>query len=69
MDIFDTLRVSNEMQEIYADSNPTLLISSWNFQGMPMQRNIRFVVTISITLLINTEITHKKRALVKLVRA
>ncbi len=56
----DALRVSEEMKEIYADSNPMLLIPGWDFQGAPMGLDIRRVVETGITPLINTGIAHKK---------
>lgn len=56
----DALRISDEMQEIYADSNPMLLIPGWDFQGAPMGLDIRRVVETGITPVINTGIAHKE---------
>lgn len=56
----DALRVSDEMQEVYVDSNPLLLIPGWDFQGSPMGLDIRRVVDTGITPLINTGIAHRK---------
>lgn len=55
----DAVRVSDEMQEIYVDSNPMLLIPGWDFQGAPMGLDVRRVVETGITPLINTGIAHK----------
>ena len=55
----DALRISNEMQEIYVDNNPLLLIPSWDFRGAPLGLDIRKVVETGITPLINTGIAHK----------
>ncbi len=56
----DALRISDEMLEIYADSNPMLLIPGWDFQGAPMGLDIRRVVETGITPVINTGIAHKE---------
>ncbi len=55
----DALRVSDEMQEIYLDSNPMLLIPGWDFQGAPLGLDVRRVVETGITPLINTGIAHR----------
>ena len=57
--VADATRVSDEMQEIYMDSNPLLLIPGWDFQGAPMGLDIRRVVETGITPLINTGIAHR----------
>ena len=56
----DALRISEEMQEIYCDSNPMFLIPGWDFQGSPVGLDLRKVVDTGITPLINTGIAHKK---------
>lgn len=56
----DAIRVSEEMQEIYLESNPMLQIPGWDFQGAPLGLDIRKVVETGITPLINTGIAHRK---------
>ena len=56
----DALEVSEEMREIYLDSNPAMPIPTWDFQGACIGLDIRRVVETGITPLINTSIAHRE---------
>ena len=55
----DALRTSNEMAEITIDHNPNFIVPTWNFQGICLGIDARFVVEKGITPVINTGIAHK----------
>jgi hypothetical protein len=55
----DALEVSEEMREIYIDSNPMFQIPTWDFQGACLGLDVRRVVETGITPLINTGIAHR----------
>ena len=59
-DFSDALAISEEMREIYVDTNPMLLIPTWNFQGASLGLDVRRVVETGITPVINTGIAHRK---------
>ncbi|MEI7612615.1 MAG: DUF1116 domain-containing protein [Betaproteobacteria bacterium] len=59
----DALEISEEMREIYVDTNPLLQIPNWNFQGACLGLDVRLVVETGITPLINTGIAHRKAGL------
>lgn len=56
----DALEVSEEMREIYLESNMALQIPTWDFQGACVGLDIRRVVETGITPLINTGIAHRE---------
>jgi hypothetical protein len=56
----DALDVSEEMREIYIDTNPMFQIPTWDFQPACLGLDVRRVVETSITPLINTGIAHRK---------
>ncbi len=56
----DALEISEEMREIYIDSNPMLSIPTWDFQGACLGLDVRRVVETGITPVINTGIAHRK---------
>jgi hypothetical protein len=58
-DFADALEISEDLREIYVDTNPMFLIPTWNFQGASMGLDIRRVVETGITPLINTGIAHR----------
>jgi hypothetical protein len=55
----DALEVSEEMREIYVDSNPMFQIPTWDFQAACLGLDVRRVVETGITPLINTGIAHR----------
>jgi hypothetical protein len=59
-DFSDALEISEEMREIYADSNPMLPIPTWNSQGASLGLDVRRVVETGITPVINTGIAHRR---------
>ena len=64
----DALATSNEMAKICEGHNPTFSIPTWDFQGTCLGIDIRKVVELGITPIINTGIAHKMPVLVKLVQ-
>jgi hypothetical protein len=56
----DALEVSEEMREIYVDTNPMFQIPTWDFQAACLGLDVRRVVETGITPLINTGIAHRK---------
>lgn len=56
----DALEISEEMREIYVDSNPMFQIPTWDFQGACVGLDARRVVETGITPVINTGIAHRK---------
>jgi hypothetical protein len=56
----DALEVSEEMREIYLETNPSFLIPTWDFQGACLGLDLRRVVETGITPVINTGIAHRK---------
>jgi hypothetical protein len=56
----DALEISEEMREIFIDSNPLLQIPTWDFQAACLGLDVRRVVETGITPLINTGIAHRK---------
>lgn len=56
----DALAVSNEMEEICVSHNPNFTIPTWDFKGSLLGIDIRKVVSLGITPLINTGIAHKE---------
>lgn len=56
----DALEVSEEMREIYVDTNPLLQIPTWDFQAACLGLDVRKVVETGITPLINTGMAHRK---------
>ena len=55
----DALETSEEMREIYVESNTTLQIPTWDFQGACLGLDVRRVVETGITPVINTGIAHR----------
>lgn len=55
----DALQISNEMASICVTHNPTFTIPTWDFQGSCLGIDIRKVVELGITPIINTGIAHK----------
>ncbi|MDK6290843.1 hypothetical protein QP186_24750, partial [Escherichia coli] len=55
----DALATSNEMAKICEGHNPTFSIPTWDFQGTCLGIDIRKVVELGITPIINTGIAHK----------
>jgi hypothetical protein len=56
----EALEISEEMREIYVDSNPMFQIPGWDFQGACLGLDVRRVVETGITPVINTGIAHRK---------
>lgn len=56
----EALAVSDEMREIYLDSNPLFQIPTWDFQGACLGLDVRRVVETGVTPVINTGIAHRK---------
>jgi hypothetical protein len=56
----EALEVSEEMREIYVDTNPMFQIPTWDFQGACLGLDVRRVVETGITPVINTGIAHRK---------
>ncbi len=56
----DALEISEEMREIFIDTNPVLQIPTWDFQAACLGLDVRRVVETGITPLINTGIAHRK---------
>jgi hypothetical protein len=56
----EALEVSEEMREIFLETNPLLQIPTWNFQGACLGLDVRRVVETGITPIINTGIAHRK---------
>ena len=56
----DALETSEEMREIYIDTNPMLQIPTWDFQAACLGLDVRRVVETGITPLINTGMAHRK---------
>ncbi|RZI40634.1 DUF1116 domain-containing protein [Herbaspirillum sp. HC18] len=56
----DALEVSEEMREIYVDTNPLFQIPTWDFQAACLGLDVRRVVETGITPLINTGMAHRK---------
>ena len=54
------LEISEEMREIFIDTNPLLQIPTWDFQAACLGLDVRRVVETGITPLINTGIAHRK---------
>jgi hypothetical protein len=55
----EALQISEEMREIYIDTNPMFPIPNWNFQGACLGLDVRRVVETGITPVINTGIAHR----------
>jgi len=55
----DALEISEEMREIFIDTNPLLQIPTWDFQAACLGLDVRRVVETGITPLINTGIAHR----------
>ncbi len=55
----DALEISEEMREIFVDTNPLLQIPTWDFQAACLGLDVRRVVETGITPLINTGIAHR----------
>ncbi|MTJ79604.1 MAG: DUF1116 domain-containing protein [Telmatospirillum sp.] len=56
----DALEISEEMREIYIETNSSFQIPTWDFQGACLGLDIRRVVETGITPVINTGIAHRK---------
>jgi hypothetical protein len=56
----EALAVSEEMKEIYLDTNSMLQIPTWDFQGACLGLDVRRVVETGVTPVINTGIAHRK---------
>jgi hypothetical protein len=56
----EALEISEEMREIYIDTNPMFLIPTWDYQGACLGLDVRRVVETGITPVINTGIAHRK---------
>lgn len=56
----EALAISEDMREIYLDTNPMFQIPTWDFQSACMGLDIRRVVETGITPVINTGIAHRK---------
>lgn len=56
----DALETSEEMREIYVDTNPLFQIPTWDFQAACLGLDVRRVVETGITPLINTGMAHRK---------
>jgi len=56
----EALEISEEMREIYLDTNPMFLIPTWDYQGACLGLDVRRVVETGITPVINTGIAHRK---------
>jgi hypothetical protein len=56
----EALEISEEMREIYVDTNPMFQIPTWDFQGACLGLDVRRVVETGITPVINTGIAHRK---------
>jgi hypothetical protein len=56
----DALEISEEMREIYVDTNPLMQIPTWDFQAVCLGLDVRRVVETGITPVINTGIAHRK---------
>jgi hypothetical protein len=56
----EALEISEEMREIYVDTNPMFLIPTWDYQGACLGLDVRRVVETGITPVINTGIAHRK---------
>ena len=56
----EALEISEEMREIYVDTNPMFQIPTWDFQGACLGLDLRRVVETGITPVINTGIAHRK---------
>ena len=56
----EALEISEEMREIYIDTNPMFQIPTWDFQGACLGLDVRRVVETGITPVINTGIAHRK---------
>jgi hypothetical protein len=56
----EALEISEEMREIYVDTNPMFQIPAWDFQGACLGLDVRRVVETGITPVINTGIAHRK---------
>jgi hypothetical protein len=56
----DALEISEEMREIFIDTNPLFQIPTWDFQAACLGLDVRRVVETGITPLINTGIAHRK---------
>ncbi|NLH81251.1 MAG: DUF1116 domain-containing protein [Phyllobacteriaceae bacterium] len=55
----DALEISEQMREIYVETNTTLQIPTWDFQGACLGLDVRRVVETGITPVINTGIAHR----------
>ncbi len=56
----EALEISEEMREIYIDTNPMFQIPTWDFQCACLGLDVRRVVETGITPVINTGIAHRK---------
>ena len=56
----DALEISEQMREIYVETNPMFQIPTWDFQGACLGLDIRRVVETGITPVINSGIAHRK---------
>jgi hypothetical protein len=56
----EALEISEEMREIYTDTNPMFQIPTWDYQGACLGLDVRRVVETGITPVINTGIAHRK---------
>lgn len=55
----EALEISEEMREIYVDTNPLFQIPTWDYQGACLGLDVRRVVETGITPVINTGIAHR----------
>ena len=56
----EALEISEDMREIYVDTNPMFLIPTWDYQGACLGLDVRRVVETGITPVINTGIAHRE---------
>ncbi len=56
----EALEISEDMREIYVDTNPMFTIPTWDFQGACLGLDVRRVVETGITPVINTGIAHRR---------
>jgi hypothetical protein len=55
----EALEISEEMREIYIDTNPMFPLPYWKFEGACLGLDVRRVVETGITPVINTGIAHR----------
>ncbi len=56
----EALEISEDMREIYVDTNPMFTIPTWDFQGACLGLDVRRVVETGVTPVINTGIAHRR---------